>query len=86
MYLLDLVLPIGYFDFFGRLMLAKFLVGIGMVIALLALIQFRLAKTTVDPTKPDKAQSLVISGVFKFSRNPMYLWAMLLIRWLLLVL
>ncbi|APA62900.1 protein-S-isoprenylcysteine methyltransferase [Maribacter sp. 1_2014MBL_MicDiv] len=78
MYLLDLVLPIGYFDFFGRLMLAKFLVGIGMVIALLALIQFRLAITTVDPTKPDKAQSLVISGVFKFSRNPMYL-ALLLI-------
>lgn len=78
MYLLDLVLPIGYFDFFGRLMLAKFLVGIGMVIALLALLQFRFAKTTVDPTKPDKAQSLVISGVFKFSRNPMYL-ALLLI-------
>ncbi|SDS27402.1 Protein-S-isoprenylcysteine O-methyltransferase Ste14 [Maribacter dokdonensis] len=78
MYLLDLVLPIGYFDFFGRLMLAKFLVGIGMVIALLALIQFKLAKTTVDPTKPDKVQSLVVSGVFKFSRNPMYL-ALLLI-------
>ncbi|SEC53185.1 Protein-S-isoprenylcysteine O-methyltransferase Ste14 [Maribacter dokdonensis] len=78
MYLLDLVLPIGYFDFFGRLMLAKFLVGIGMVIALLALIQFRFAKTTVDPTKPDKAQSFVVSGVFKFSRNPMYL-ALLLI-------
>ncbi|CAG2531524.1 Protein-S-isoprenylcysteine O-methyltransferase Ste14 [Maribacter dokdonensis] len=78
MYLLDLVLPIGYFDFFGRLMLAKFLVGIGMVIALLALLQFRFAKTTVDPTKPDKAQSLVVSGVFKFSRNPMYL-ALLLI-------
>ena len=78
MYLLDLVLPIGYFDFFGRLMLAKFLVGLGMVIALLALLQFRLAKTTVDPTKPDKAQSLVVSGVFKFSRNPMYL-ALLLI-------
>ncbi|MFV1449459.1 isoprenylcysteine carboxylmethyltransferase family protein [Maribacter sp. HS] len=78
MYLLDLLLPIGYFDFFGRLMLAKFLVGIGMVIALLALIQFKLAKTTVDPTKPYKAQSLVVSGVFKFSRNPMYL-ALLLI-------
>jgi protein-S-isoprenylcysteine O-methyltransferase Ste14 len=34
---------------------------------------FRKHQTTVNPLKPDSASSLVSSGVFKYSRNPMYL-------------
>ena len=30
-------------------------------------------KTTLSPLQPEKASSLVVSGVFKHSRNPMYL-------------
>lgn len=78
MYLLAEFLPIGYFDFYGRMLLTKILVGIGIVIALLALFQFKRVNTTIDPTKPDKASNLVVGGIFKFSRNPMYL-ALLLI-------
>ncbi|MDF4222016.1 isoprenylcysteine carboxylmethyltransferase family protein [Maribacter huludaoensis] len=78
MYLLAEFLPIGYFDFFGRLLLTKILVGVGVIIALFALFQFRKSKTTIDPTKPEKASELVVDGIFKYSRNPMYL-AMLLI-------
>ncbi|TDS15346.1 protein-S-isoprenylcysteine O-methyltransferase Ste14 [Maribacter caenipelagi] len=73
MYLLAEFLPIGYFDFYGRMLLTKILAVMGIVIALLALIQFKMAKTTIDPTKPDKASNLVVDGIFKFSRNPMYL-------------
>ena len=78
MYLLAEFLPIGYFDFYGRMLLTKILAVMGIVIALLALFQFKVAKTTIDPTKPDKVTNLVVGGIFKFSRNPMYL-ALLLI-------
>lgn len=79
MYLLAEFLPIGYFDFYGRMLLAKILVGAGIIIVMLALIQFKMSKTTVDPTKPDKASNLVVDGIYKFSRNPMYLAMLLLL-------
>lgn len=45
----------------------------GAAVAILAAWQFRRARTTIDPLTPSKASSLVTSGVFQFSRNPMYL-------------
>lgn len=72
MYLLNLVLPVGFFDFFGRILLAKILVGIAVVVGCLGLVPFFVKKTTVDPTKPEKASVLITNGVYKFSRNPMY--------------
>ena len=78
MYILATFLPFGFFDFFGRLFLFKVLLVSAVLVGLLALFQFYKAKTTVDPTKPAKASNLVVNGLFKFSRNPMYL-AMLLV-------
>ncbi len=34
---------------------------------------FRKHQTTLNPLKPNSTSSLVTSGVFKYSRNPMYL-------------
>lgn len=34
--------------------------------------QFTTAETTIDPRSPDKTTSLVTSGVFSRSRNPIY--------------
>lgn len=46
-------------------------------------ISFRMAKTTVNPLKPEAASSMVISGVFKFSRNPMYVGlTIILLAWM----
>ena len=50
--------------------IAIFVVGIGFSAA--GVIAFRRARTTVNPTKPDKASSLVSSGVYRITRNPMY--------------
>lgn len=45
---------------------------IGIFFSLSGAISFRLAKTTVNPLKPEKASALVTSGIYKFTRNPMY--------------
>ena len=46
---------------------------VGMGFALTAILSFRRARTTVNPTKPQATSSLVISGVYRVTRNPMYL-------------
>ncbi|WP_057830008.1 methyltransferase family protein [Colwellia sp. TT2012] len=54
----------------------------GVFFALSGAISFRLAKTTVNPLKPDTASSLVTSGVYQFTRNPMYVgFVALLFAW-----
>ena len=50
--------------------IAVFVVGIGFSGA--GIIAFRRARTTVNPTKPEQASSLVSSGIYRFTRNPMY--------------
>lgn len=52
---------------------------IGIIFILSAVIQFVNRKTTVNPTKPYKTTSLVITGVYKITRNPMYLGMLLII-------
>jgi protein-S-isoprenylcysteine O-methyltransferase Ste14 len=48
----------------------------------LGMLAFRRFKTTLDPTRPGRASSFVSSGVYQFTRNPMYLGAsMLLVAW-----
>ena len=45
----------------------------GLSILVLAVRLFKKQSTTVNPIKIENASSLVTSGVFKYSRNPMYL-------------
>jgi len=47
-----------------------------------ALVQFYKHKTTVNPYTPYKTSTLVTTGVYRFSRNPMYVgMAMALASW-----
>ena len=56
--------------------------GIGFAIS--GGISFHRAKTTVNPLKPETASSLVTSGVYRYTRNPMYLGlAIILLAWTL---
>jgi len=48
------------------------------LIGILAIYCFRINKTTVDPRLPEKASTVVDSGIYRYSRNPMYL-ALLLV-------
>jgi len=48
------------------------LVVIGVLFGFSAMGLFRRAHTTANPMKPETASSLVTNGVFRLSRNPMY--------------
>ena len=56
------------------------LVGFGVAISGVRAI--RRARTTTSPIKPEAATSLVTSGIYRFTRNPMYLGlCLVLLAW-----
>lgn len=55
----------------------------GLAIAGSGAVAFRRAKTTVNPMKPEATTSLVVSGIYRVTRNPMYLGVLVvLLGWL----
>ena len=46
---------------------------LGITVFATAVSSFKRQNTTVNPISIEKASSLVVDGVFKYSRNPMYL-------------
>ena len=51
----------------------------GVVVALLGVASFRRAGTTVNPLQPAAASQLVVSGIYRWTRNPMYLGMLLVL-------
>jgi len=57
-------------------------IAIAPLAPIAALIQFRRAHTTVNPHRPEMTTTLVTSGVYAWTRNPMYLGlSILLLGW-----
>lgn len=55
---------------------------VGLGIGASGFFEFRRAGTTIDPVNIDHADKLVTSGVFAWTRNPMYLgFALMLLGW-----
>jgi len=53
--------------------LAYIISVISMLVIISGGLQFRKVNTTVDPTTPEKTTSLVTTGIYSYTRNPMYL-------------
>jgi protein-S-isoprenylcysteine O-methyltransferase Ste14 len=54
----------------------------GAFFSISGVLAFRRARTTVNPMKPESASSLVASGVYRITRNPMYVGLLLvLVAW-----
>ncbi len=65
-----------------KIIVVTVLVVIGFGIPVTASVSFRKARTTINPLNPEQATSLVKTGVFAITRNPMYLgMAILLLAW-----
>lgn len=59
-----------------------FVVALGVGVCASGAVSFRRVGTTVNPLRPEAASALVVSGVYKFSRNPMYLgFLIVLVSW-----
>jgi protein-S-isoprenylcysteine O-methyltransferase Ste14 len=61
------------FAFPARLICAVGAIVIGLAVVGMGVFSFRRAKTTVNPMKPDSSSALVVTGIYRLTRNPMYL-------------
>ena len=52
---------------------------IGMLILINPIFKFIKSKTTIDPIKFKKVNKLITSGIYRYSRNPMYLGLLMLV-------
>ena len=59
---------------FGSIMIIS-----GLIIILSAIILFKKYQTTITPLNPSNATKLITNGIYKFSRNPMYLGLLLVL-------
>lgn len=57
----------------ARLPMAVLLALAGLALDVSGLIAFHRAKTTLNPRSPERSTSIVRSGPYRFTRNPMYL-------------
>lgn len=69
--------PVYSFENSNMISVIFLLFGLGIFSA--AVQSFKKHKTTINPLSPDKASSLVNSGIFSYSRNPMYLGMLLIL-------
>ena len=69
--------PVYSFENSNMISIIFLLFGLGIFSA--AVQSFKKHKTTINPLSPDKASSLVNSGIFSYSRNPMYLGMLLIL-------
>lgn len=58
---------------------ATILALLGVIVSLIAVITFRRAGTTIDPKRTAETAVLVNSGIYRYSRNPMYVGVLLML-------
>jgi protein-S-isoprenylcysteine O-methyltransferase Ste14 len=49
------------------------------MLLILSINKFRQVGTTISPLKPNKTSSLINSGIYRYTRNPMYLGLLLML-------
>ena len=75
-------LPLAALAFAGSALVAGLLGLVGALVALAGVWQFRRARTTVNPLAPQRATAVVSTGLYAYTRNPMYLgMALVLLGW-----
>jgi len=73
MWLAAMLLPVFAMSIPWRMAIAVALAAAGGSIAVAGVLAFRRAHTTVNPTTPNASSTVVASGIYRRTRNPMYL-------------
>ena len=73
------IVPALKFSFSGSTALAVGLGVIGLSSGIMGVTQFKKAQTTPSPKEIEKASSLVTSGIYQYTRNPMYVGLVLIL-------
>lgn len=60
-----------------RLAVVVVLLSAGLALIIAARVDLARARTTFNPTAPERSSALVVIGVYRFTRNPMYLGMLL---------
>ena len=63
----------------NEIIFGSFMIISGLIIILSAIILFKKYQTTISPLNPSNATKLITNGIYKFSRNPMYLGLLLVL-------
>ncbi len=75
-------LPFGPLHFAGADWVALALALLGIAIAIAGVLAFRRHTTTVNPMNPERSTTVVRDGIYRYTRNPMYLgFVFVLIGW-----
>jgi protein-S-isoprenylcysteine O-methyltransferase Ste14 len=86
MWMVARLFPMGDVQLPARIFFAVTSAALGVVTSGLGVMAFRRARTTVNPTKPGATSSLVHSGVYSLTRNPVYLgFLLILCGWAILL-
>ena len=72
MWVIPFQIPMIDFFFSFRLPVSLILIIAGGVLAVAGIFVFYKGQTTLNPIKPEAASIIVTCGVYRFSRNPMY--------------
>ena len=79
---LDRILPVADWLAAPYNRIGLLVIAVGLLIDVWSLGQFFHAKTTPNPLQPEKVNKLVVQGMYRFTRNPMYLGMLIwLIGW-----
>lgn len=65
--------PSTTFPFAGHRVAGAVVLAAGLATMFAGALHFRLRRTTLDPRDPGKTASIVSDGIYRLTRNPMYL-------------
>ncbi|MFU8895766.1 MAG: methyltransferase family protein [Gammaproteobacteria bacterium] len=82
MWAIAVLAPLGDFRWPGQLLLASVVLLLAGLVGMAAVRTFARAETSVNPMRPEAASRLVTHGIYRYTRNPMYLSLLLaLVAW-----
>ena len=79
MYAVAWALPVANITINAKINVALVFAILGILIVVAAITAFRRHRTTVNPLAPDESTAVVADGIYRVSRNPMYLGFLLIL-------